>query len=430
MKDSHVLEELSDRVLRIRNGAMAVDLVKTDRGLFRVGSMPDVSKLETRFGLREAGVIVPEREVCQGGDNHTGEEFVQWHAQVFGSPLKPYIGRPKPLKSLYRNLAAVFPYYFDSRMVSLVKKRWLKKWVAPVPVDSVYEDGPLQVRFERDNILVLDGGHRIYEREEFKPRDEPVGMVEEALAGVGRDTSPRERLEITVVGSGNGFSGTAASFVARFGRHVVWVDPCAQPAHSLARAGVHWDDITELFISHNHEDHILGFSACLQRKRDRGERLRVITAPSIWHVLEGQFGDLFPGMDAWVDLLEISPGRRLDLGGMRLTTRWNHHFLPYGTLGLKITAGGSTWGLSGDVKFDDRINRILKRDDLMEGWFGECDLLFHEVDFKNPRGVHSYWKEVERFQAAIKGPLFTYHTAPQQSPPLPIAAEGRTYRLE
>jgi hypothetical protein len=430
MTDSKLLEELSDCVHRLRNGAMAVDLVRTGLGLYRVGSMPDVSKLEARFGLREHGVIVPEREVSQGGDSHTGEEFVQWRAQVFGSPLKPYIGRPNPLKSLYGNLAAVFPYYFDSRMLSIIKKRWLRKWVAPVPVDTVYEQGPLQVRFERGNILILDGGRRIYGREEFRPRREPAQIVEEALAEVRRDNSQRDRLEITVVGSGNGFFGTASSFVVRFGKHVLWVDPCAQPAHSLAKAGVHWDDITEVFISHNHEDHILGFSACLQRKRDRGERLRMITAPSIYAVLRGQFGNLFPGMAECIDLVEICPGRPVDLDGMRLITRWNHHFLPYGTLGLKIAAGGRTWGLSGDVKFDRRVNRVLNRDDLMEGWFRECDLLFHEVDFKNPKGVHSYWKEVERFQAVIKGLLFTYHTPPQENPPIPIAEEGRTYHLD
>lgn len=429
MTDSSLLE-LSDRVLRLRNGAMAVDLVKTARGLYRVGSMPDVSKLEALFGLRVDGVIVPEREVSQGGDNHTGEEFVQWHAQVFGSHLKPYIGTPKPLKSLYGNLAAVFPYYFDTKMLSIIKKRWLKKWVAPVTVDSIYEQDLFKVRFEKGNIVVLDGGRRIYDREAFRPRSGPLRIVEEALAGVRRDASSRDRLEITVVGSGNGFFGTAASFVVRFGRHVLWVDPCAQPAHSLAKAGVHWDDITEVFISHNHEDHILGFSACLQRKMDRGERLRVITAPSIYAVLRRQFGNLFPGMDEWIDLIEISPGSPLDLNGMKLITRWNHHFLPYGTLGLKITAGGRAWGLSGDVKFDSHVNQVLKRDDLKEGWFRECDLLFHEVDFKNPNGVHSYWKEVGRFQAAIKGRLFTYHTAPQKTPPIPIAEDGRTYLLD
>jgi hypothetical protein len=30
----------------------------------------------------------------------------------------------------------------------------------------------------------------------------------------------------------------------------------------------------------------------------------------------------------------------------------------------------------------------------------------------------------------IKGRLVTYHTAPRENPPLPIAAEGHVYRLD
>ncbi|HDR14474.1 MAG TPA: MBL fold metallo-hydrolase [Desulfobacteraceae bacterium] len=430
MTDLSTLEHLDDRVSRLWNGSMYVDLVHTENGILRVGSMPDVSKAEAALGIHEEAVLIPELEASQGGDNHTGEEFVQWCAQVFGGPARRYIGTAPPLNRVYRNLDEVFSYYFDRRRLSIVKKRWLKKWVVPVPVESVYEDDPVRVRFRKGNILVYDQGREIYDREGLRPPDDPRQLVEEALGKVGRDTFSRDNLEITVVGSGNGFYGTSASFIVRFGKHVIWIDPCAQPAHSLARIGVHWDEVTDVFITHNHEDHILGFSACLQRKREKGERLTLITAQSIYDFLKFQFRSLLTDPARYIDFVEVTPAKPLFLDGFELTTRWNHHFLPYGTLGLKISAGGRVLGISGDTKFDRDINRILQREELTEAWFKKCELLFHEVDFDNPGGVHSYWKEVAAFQNVIRGRLFTYHTAHRETPPLPIADEGRVYRLD
>jgi hypothetical protein len=377
-------------------------------------------------------VVVPDWEVSQGGDNYTGEEFVQWRAHVYGSPRKDYIGKAANLKILHGNLNRTFSYFFDRKRLSIVKKRWLSKWVHREPVGEVYESGALRIHFKKGNILVFEGGRKLYDRIACRSPIEPDRLVEEFLAAVRSDRTRRDALEVTVVGSGNGFSGTSASFIARFGNRAMWIDPCAQPAHSLARIGVHWDDVTDFFFSHNHEDHILGFSACLKRKMERHERLRIITAKSIFDVLRLQYRPLFPDMNRWIEWIEVTPGRDLDLNGMKLTTRWNHHFLPYGALGLKISTGGKIWGLSGDTKFDHRINDILKKEELTESWFKDCGLIFHEVDFIDPRGVHTYWKELEleRIRNSVKGEVFAYHTAAIENPPIPIAKEGNTYRMD
>jgi len=424
------LRKLSNTVSRLEEGALSVDLVRTSRGLLRIGAMPDISKLMNQLRVEVEGVVVPDWEVSQGGDNYIGEEFVQWRAHIFGSPRKDYIGKAANLDVLYGNLDRTFSYFFDRKMISIVKKGWLSKWVNRRPVDGVYESGPVRIRFEKDNILMFEEGRQIYDRRACRSPVEPGILVQEALAGVRPDHIERDDLEVTVAGSGNGFYGTSASFIARYGDRVLWIDPCAQPAHSLAKIGVHWDDVTDFFFTHNHEDHILGFSACLKRKMERRERLRIITAKSIFEVLREQYLPLFPDMDRWMDWMEITPGKDLELKGMTLTARWNHHFLPYGALGLKISAGGKIWGLSGDTKFDRRINEVLNRKELTESWFQDCGLIFHEVDFVNPRGVHTYWKELERIRESVKGEVFAYHTAPIENPPIPIAQEGKTYRID
>ncbi|MCP4722065.1 MAG: hypothetical protein GY860_21620, partial [Desulfobacteraceae bacterium] len=59
-----------------------------------------------------------------------------------------------------------------------------------------------------------------------------------------------------------------------------------------------------------------------------------------------------------------------------------------------------------------------------------CDLVFHEVDFDNPMGVHTHWKQVEKLSRAVPGRVLGYHTPYLENAPLPLALEGKTYYLE
>jgi len=115
------------------------------------------------------------------------------------------------------------------------------------------------------------------------------------------------------------------------------------------------------------------------------------------------------------------------LDQLKIASRWNHHILPYGSLGLKVEGGNFKWGLSGDTKFDRKINRILGRSELTEEWFQDCHLVFHGVNFDDPSSVHSFWTEVAELQKSIPGKLYAYHTAPKDNPPIPIVHEGKVY---
>ncbi len=423
------LTALDANVTRLEYGALYTDFVKTSRGLLRVGSMPDISKLTYRLNLLEDAVVLPEWSVNQAGDNYTGEEFVLWRAQVYGSRPKKYIGSFQNVEIMHHNLDAIFSYYFDEKRIRIVRKPWLKQWVLKKGTCGVYRDHDLEIRFTSGNLAVYDHGRALYDGLAFSPATKTDTIINEVLSRIQRDGRHRDHLEITAVGNGNGFVGTTSSFLLRFGRKALWIDPCAQPAHALACIGVHWDDVTDILISHNHEDHIAGFSACLKRCIDHRKKLRLISAPSIYRVLCEQYSRLFPDMKNHVDFNAIVPGKPISLDGVMIEARWNHHFLPYGTLGLKFEAGGRKWGFSGDTKFDTGINRFLKRPELYESWFCDCDLVFHEVDFEHPHGVHSYWKEVAKIQDAIQGKMLVYHTAAKNNPPLPLVRKGHVYRI-
>jgi len=421
---------LSKEVKRIKNCGMFVDLIQTSQGTVRIGSMPDIAKFLCHHGFRDEIVVIPDWEGSMAGDNHTGEEFVLWHAQVKGSIPKHYVGLPENVDLMYQNLNDTFSFFFDPERIKIIREKWLDDWFHKQNATPVYKNGSLKITIENNNIILSDNGQIVYDRRELMPAQNPNEQVEAVFAQLAQDLAPRQTLEVIAMGTGNGFIDTVSSFIVRFDRQVIWIDPCGYPAYALARYGIHWDDITHILITHNHEDHIQGFSACLKRAEHKKVQLNLITAPTIHRVLKKQFTSLCPEYSKVVNFIPLTPKTPLQIDSIRIESRWNHHFLPYGTLGLKISAGEKTFGYSGDTKLDESINTIIKRDELLPEWFESCDLIFHEIDFDNPRSVHTHWKQVQMLQQTVSGQVLGYHTPFLANGPMPLVREGKTYYLE
>ena len=428
MTISRLIQQTS-HLKRIEYCGRHVDLIKTSEGLVRLGSMPDIAKFMAEHGFREEIVIVPPWKATMTGDNYTGEEFVLWQAQIKGGIVKKYVGESANLELLYRNLNETFKFYFDDKRISIEEKPWINNWFSKHPVNPFFESGFLQIKVENDNIILTDSGETLYDNRLYTTMQNPDLLIEKILKEIPRDFKTRNILEVQAIGTGNGFMETVSNSIVRFGDKVIWIDPCGYPAHTLSRYGIHWDDVTHLIITHNHEDHIQGFSACLKRAEKTGEVIELVTAPSIYKVLEKQFTPLCPNFSSLVRLIPLHPGTAVKVGDIEVNCRWNHHFLPFGTLGLKFSAQGKTFGYSGDTKFDPSINAVLGRKELEPEWFTECDLVFHEVDFDNPTGVHTHWKQLQKLAAAIPGQMLAYHTPHLANPPLPLAEAGKVYRL-
>ncbi|WP_163350032.1 MBL fold metallo-hydrolase [Desulfovibrio sp. JC010] len=424
---SSTLRKLTDRVQRIEHCGMFVDLVRTSKGTVRVGSMPDVVKFLNGHGFREEIVVVMPWEVSMSGDNRTGEEFVLWQAQIRGGILKEYTGLPQDVQQLHQNLERIFPYFFDDQNLKVVRKDWLDRWCHFNVADPCYKNGGLEICCKNGDVIIKDAGEALYRRSDFPVLENPDESIEKLLTSIPRDGKNRDKLEVTPIGCGNGVTGTVANSIVRFGEYVIWIDPCGYPAQTLAQRGIHMDDITHYLFTHNHEDHVQGFTACLQRARMLGRKLNLILADEVFRVLAEQYGPLFPDLAEYVDLHSLSPAKPLQLGPIKIHSRWNHHILPYGSIGLKIFAGGRCFGYSGDTKYDESINKILNRPELEAQWFGDCDLIFHEIEFDNPYSVHSHWKQIEALQSKISGRVLGYHCPRLANSPFPLAEEGRCY---
>lgn len=424
------LTTLTDRVKRIDYGGLHVDLVDTSRGTVRVGSMPDIAKFLSEHGFREEVVVVPDWQVSLAGDNRTGEEFVLWQAQMRGGLRKEYTGLRSNVHQIHYHLGRIFPYFFDDKRLSIVRKKWLTNWFKPNPCAPIYHSGLVDVQCDSDNIVISDEGKIVYNRSDLATERVVDDYIETLLTTIPRDNTARDCLEIIPIGSGNGFSGTAASTIVRFGEFVIWIDPCGYPAHSLARHNIHWDDVTHFLFTHNHEDHTQGFTACIQRAKSYGRPLNLLVAGNVFGLLKELYSPLFPDLMDLVKVQQLQPGTPLDLGPIRIESRWNHHILPYGTIGLRISAGGKCFGYSGDTKYDESINKVLRREELTAAWFAPCDLVFHEIEFDNPQSVHSHWKQVESLQHQIPGKVLGYHTPFLENSPFDLVREGDHYLLE
>lgn len=409
------ITRIGNNWFRIGNQSIYVDFIYTSSGIIRIGSMPDISKYTRKHKINENFVILTDWNCSLGGDNRTGEEFNFW---CYASSLKRpplYVGKKNNITELYKNLDMIFSYYFDDSRTKIVRTEWLNKlfnqWV--VEEKNIFRVGDTEVKFEDSEIIILDKGKKVFRGlPDFYKNYE---LIERELSSVKRIknySSLDNYIEVVVIGNGNGFIGTPSSFVVKFSDYMIWIDPCGQPALSLGRAGIHWNDITHILITHNHEDHISGFTACLKKARDNGEKIKLITAPSIYEVLIKQFSPLFPDIREYIELIKLSPDNPITFDNYKLKVRWNHHILPYGTLGLKICTKGSCWGLSGDTKYSMDIVRKLKKEELSPEWFAECNVVFHEVEFDNPNGVHTYYKDLLELQGKIKGRIFVYHADP------------------
>jgi len=423
------LTALTDRVRRIDYCGIHVDIVATSKGLVRIGSIPDIAKFLAEHGIREEIVVLPDWEVSLAGDNRTGEEFVLWHGQSRKELAKKYVGQQGNVRQVQHHLGRIFPYFFDEKHLSIARTNWLASLFHPNIASPSYCNGGLEIQCSDSNIVISDEGRVIYEKLGFGVVANPDDEIEALLASVPEDKRQRDCLEVIPIGCGNGFYGTAANTIVRFDKHVIWIDPCGYPAHSLARCNVHLDDVTHLLFTHNHEDHVQGFTACLQRARIQKRRLNLLALDTVFCLLKELYAPLFPDLEDHVSVTPLRPGIPLNIGPIVIESRLNHHILPYGTVGLKISANGKSFGYSGDTKYDAEINSLLKREELMASWFAPCDLVFHEVEFDNPHSVHSHWKQVAALQRSISGQVLGYHAPYLENSPFQLAQEGSRYLL-
>jgi ribonuclease BN (tRNA processing enzyme) len=421
------VRRLNDHVIRLGDELAYVDMVRTSRGWVRVGSMPEIAKLLRQARTPPHYVVVLPTPGTQIGDGISGEEFICWSSIDSTKFAGTYVGTEAALDILRRYLEPVVPYYLNDDQTAIERRDWLETLYCPSPLapDGGITVGSVHIQVEDGRVMIDDGRVRVYDHRPIAALD-LAERVQAALEQLPRLTTPAEEFRVLVVGAGNGHVLNASSFLLAWGNRRMWVDPAPRPHETLGACGMHWDDVTDVLVTHVHEDHMGGLVACLARAHHRGTRLALWTTRESFDVLRERLAGPVPDLPDLVDLHEIVPGQHAQVGGARFDFRLNHHNLPSGALGFKACWNGRSVGVSGDTKYDEAILRRLNRPELEAAWFQECHLLFHEVDLVRPHSVHSYYAEVGKLARRIPGRLVVYH-ALGNSAPLEMAKEGEWY---
>ena len=192
-------------------------------------------------------------------------------------------------------------------------------------------------------------------------------------------------IRVTVLGSGtlvpDGLRNSAGYFATSGGAKIM-LDCGAGTLHALARFDLPWQQITHLFISHFHVDHVGEIASLFHAFRygmtqERTAPLTVIGPVGLNRVADGlklAFGDRLFAPRFPVEFREVVPGDTERLSDdLILTVAKTPHTEE--SLAVRIDGSKSSLAYTGDTAYSDQLAEF----------FSDADLLISECSFQEPR---------------------------------------------
>jgi ribonuclease BN (tRNA processing enzyme) len=205
-------------------------------------------------------------------------------------------------------------------------------------------------------------------------------------------------VKLTILGSGtvvpDGARNSSGYFVEAADARVM-IDCGAGTVHALARYGLPWEQMTHLFISHFHIDHVgelaaLFFAFRYGMRTARTEPLTIIGPHGLERVMEGlkqAFGENLFTPNFPVELRLLTPGERIELApDCALSVEKTPHTRE--SLAVRIDCGKSAICYTGDTEYSEAVARFFSRASLM---ISECS--FRE---RRPGVAHVAVRDVAR----------------------------------
>ena len=191
-------------------------------------------------------------------------------------------------------------------------------------------------------------------------------------------------VRLTILGSGTGVPSAyrnSASYFVEMPDARLMMDCGAGTVHALARYGLPWEEITHLFISHFHVDHVgelasLFFAFRYGMKTERTAPLTVIGPSGLDRVIDGlklAFGAKIFEPKFPVEVRMVAPGERVELGPDATLSVAKTIHTPE-SLAVRIESQGHSLCYSGDTGYDEELARF----------FSGADLLISECSFRQP----------------------------------------------
>ncbi|MFY9574366.1 MAG: MBL fold metallo-hydrolase [Blastocatellia bacterium] len=192
-------------------------------------------------------------------------------------------------------------------------------------------------------------------------------------------------MKLTILGSGTvvpSETRNSAGYFVELPDARIMLDCGAGTVHALARYALPWEQMTHLFVSHFHVDHVgelasLFFAFRYGIKTNRTEPLTILGPLGLNRVIDGlkmAFGATLLETKFPVSLRMLAPGDRVELGpDSVLTVAKTPHTSE--SLAVRIESAGRTLCYTGDTAYDDELARF----------FSKADILVSECSFREPR---------------------------------------------
>lgn len=226
-------------------------------------------------------------------------------------------------------------------------------------------------------------------------------------------------MRVLILGVGDAFTskGFGSGAIIKAPEGYVLID-CTDLIHRAIREAADaagWDvdatRIHDIVLTHLHGDHCnglesFGFKRYAERVRHEAE-----TLPRVWthpRAAERLWDRLAPAMDAplvtggtpaelgdFFDLHTFSPEEPAKVAGLTVECRYTIHPIP--TIGLLISDGEKTLGISGDTKFDPAHIE----------WLDRADLIIHEANYSP---LHTGVEVLNELPQHIREKMYLTHT--------------------
>jgi ribonuclease Z len=206
-------------------------------------------------------------------------------------------------------------------------------------------------------------------------------------------------MKLTILGSGSpeAYARRASSgYLLEVGEDVILFDCGGGVFDNLLRSGRKPSDITHLFFTHYHSDHMMDYARLVHAAWDEGAApLKVFGPKPLTDITEAYFGrngalnndlrartELPQSQQVWVarggtlprpwpapEVTEIDPGYTYEGNGWRLSSARANHAQPIlECLGFAVEAGGRKFVYSGDTGINPDITELCQDADFLLHW--------------------------------------------------------------
>jgi len=235
-------------------------------------------------------------------------------------------------------------------------------------------------------------------------------------------------MKVIFLGVGSAFSrkNAKSNILIESGEIKLLVDCACSSSFSLERYGLSFKDITHIFVSHLHSDHISGLEevAFMTRLVYKSKPILMTTASlldRLWNCsLRGglEFIEETPGVETsqvlkdFFELQSIAANTWFSIGSdpqLRIYLHPTDHVKGMESYGLEVEEdpGGpqKRFLFSGDTKFNKEL--IMHGMNNSSQVFHDCQLFDSGKD--NQLGVHTSYQQLLRLPAEVRSRMWLYH---------------------